>query len=38
MNKLFEIGGDLVTADLSNKFIYTVSVYQTEVDGQKFKD
>jgi hypothetical protein len=38
MNKLYEIGGDLITADLSNKFISTISEYEKEIDGEKFRD
>jgi hypothetical protein len=38
MNKLYEIGGDLITADLSNKFISTISDYEKEIDGEKFRD
>jgi hypothetical protein len=39
MNKLYEIGGDLITADLSNKFIMSISDYEKEVeDGDKFRD
>jgi len=38
MNKLYEIGGDLITADLSNKFITTISEYEKEIDGEKFRD
>jgi hypothetical protein len=38
MNKLYEIGGDLITADLSNKFITTISEYEREIDGEKFRD
>lgn len=38
MNKLYEMGGDLITADLSNKFITTISDYEKEIDGEKFRD
>lgn len=38
MNKLYEIGGDLITADLSNKFIQSLSDYEKEIDGEKFRD
>ena len=38
MNKLYEIGGDLITADLSNKFIQSISDYEREIDGEKFRD
>jgi len=33
MNKLFEIGGDLITSDLSNKFISCISDFEKEMDG-----
>lgn len=38
MNKLYEIGGDLITTDLSNKFIMSISEYEKEIDGEKFRD
>jgi hypothetical protein len=38
MNKLFEIGGDLITPDLSNKFIVSISDYEKEIEGDKFRD
>lgn len=38
MNKLYEIGGDLITTDLSNKFIQSLSEYEKEIDGEKFRD
>lgn len=38
MNKLYEIGGDLITPDLSNKFIQSISDYEKEIDGEKFRD
>lgn len=38
MNKLYEIGGDLITTDLSNKFILSISEYEKEIDGEKFRD
>ena len=38
MNKLFEIGGDLITSDLSNKFIMSISDYEKEIEGEKFRD
>ncbi len=38
MNRLFEIGGDLITADLSNKFISIISDFEKETDGEKFRD
>jgi hypothetical protein len=38
MNKLYEMGGDLITADLSNKFITSISDYEKEIDGEKFRD
>lgn len=38
MNKLYEMGGDLITADLSNKFISSISEYEKESEGEKFRD
>ena len=38
MNKLFELGGDLVTQDLTNKFIQSVGEYEKQEDGEKFRD
>ncbi len=38
MNRLMEIGGDLVTSDLTNKFIQTISEHEKEIDGQKFRE
>jgi AP-4 complex subunit epsilon-1 len=38
MNKLYEMGGDLITSDLSNKFIQSISDYEKEIDGEKFRD
>lgn len=38
MNKLFEIAGDLVTIDITNKFINTVTEFEKEIGGEKFKD
>lgn len=38
MNKLYEMGGDLITPDLSNKFIQSISVYEQEIEGEKFRD
>lgn len=38
MNRLYEMGGDLITSDLSNKFIQSISEYEKEIDGEKFRD
>ena len=38
MNRLFEIGGDLITSDLSNKFIQSISEFKIETDGEKFRE
>lgn len=38
INKLYEMGGDLITADLSNKFIQSISDYEKEIDGEKFRE
>jgi AP-4 complex subunit epsilon-1 len=38
MNKLYEMGGDLITPDLSNKFISSICEYEKEIDGEKFRD
>lgn len=32
------MGGDLITADLTNKFISSISEYEKEIDGEKFRD
>ena len=32
------MGGDLITADLSNKFISSICEYEKEIDGEKFRD
>lgn len=38
MNKLFEIGGNQITPDLTNKFIASISEYERDESGDKFKD
>lgn len=38
MNKLFEIGGDQITVELTNKFIFSISEYERESDSDKFRD
>lgn len=38
MNKLYEMGGDLITSDLSNKFISSISEFEKESEGEKFRD
>ena len=38
MNKLYEMGGDLITTDLSNKFIQSISEYEKEIDVEKFRE
>lgn len=38
MNKLFEIGGDQITTQLTNKFIWSISEYERDVNGEKFRD
>jgi len=38
MNKVFEMGGDLITQELTNKFIASVGDYQRQEDGEKFRD
>lgn len=38
MNKLFEIGGDQITGDLTNKFISSISEYELTDDSGKFKE
>lgn len=38
MNKLYEMGGDLITADLSNKFIQSISDYEKAIDGEEFRE
>ena len=38
MNKLFEIGGDCITSELTNRFITSISEYEREENGAKFRD
>ena len=38
MNKLFELGGDLVTQKLTNQFIQSVGEYEKKEEGEKFRD
>jgi hypothetical protein len=38
MNKLFEIGGNQITSDLTNKFIASISEYENAEQGDKFRD
>lgn len=38
MNRLFEIGGDQITADLTNRFISSISEYERDENGEKFRD
>jgi len=38
MNKLFEIGGDQITMQLTNKFIWSISEYERDENGEKFRD
>lgn len=38
MNKLFEIGGDQITPELTNRFIASISEYEREENGAKFRD
>ena len=38
MNKLFEMGGDLVSQDLTNKFIQSIGEYAKQEDGETFRD
>ena len=38
MNKLFELGGELVTAEMSDKFIKSISEWESEIDGEKFRE
>lgn len=37
MNKLFEIGGDQITSELTNKFIMSISEYERAEQGEKFR-
>ena len=37
MNKLFEIGGDQITPELTNKFIMSISEYERAENGEKFR-
>jgi AP-4 complex subunit epsilon-1 len=38
MNKLFEMGGDLVTQNLTNKFIQSIGEYEKQEDGDIFRE
>jgi AP-4 complex subunit epsilon-1 len=38
MNKLFEIGGNTITGELTNKFIASISEYESQDDDGKFKE
>jgi hypothetical protein len=38
MNKLFEIGGDQITTQLTDKFIWSISEYERDENGDKFRD
>lgn len=38
MNKLFEMGGDLVTQDLTDKFIQSISEYEKQENGDEFRN
>ena len=38
MNRLFEIGGDQITPDLTNRFIQSISEYEKDENGEKFRD
>ena len=38
INKLFEIGGDLITQNISNNFIKLISEWEMEADGEKFQE
>ncbi len=38
MNRLFEIGGNEITGDLTNKFIASISEYERDENGDKFKE
>ena len=37
MNKLFEIGGDQITSELTNRFIQSISEYEQAEQGEKFR-
>ena len=37
MNRLFEIGGDQITQELTNKFIWSISEYERAEQGEKFR-
>ena len=38
MNKVFELGGDLITQDLTNKFIQGICEYYKQEDGDMFRE
>ena len=37
MNRLFEIGGDQITQELTNRFIQSISEYEQAEQGEKFR-
>ena len=38
INRLFEMGGDMITDDLCNKFITKLREFEKETDAQKFRE
>ena len=38
MNKLYDMGADLITQDISNKFISVISEHEAESDSRKFRE
>ena len=38
INKLFEMGADLITLDISNKFITVIWEHEAESEGKKFRE
>lgn len=38
MNKVFEMGGDLITQNITNKFIASLCEYQKSEEGEAFRD
>merc|ERR1719230_1597828 len=38
MNKVFEMGGDLITQNITNKFIASLCEYQKSEEGEAFRE
>ena len=38
MNKVFELGGDLITHEITSKFFSSVAEYQKQEDSEEFRE